>query len=189
MGQGTRIGGGNKRRVQVRGETRAAFSAERRQVFLDQLAGGCNVTRAAEAAGVGVSTVYDAKRSDAGFADQWAQALEIGYSTLEALLIERAAVGGNYKPGEIPVAGPETVDSSLALDLLRLHRAKAPRNPGGAPTRRASEKELNEAILARLDVLARRMKVPRRRSLRLPASDSRSGQASTSSDPARDERK
>ena len=158
MATGTRIGGGNNRRVQERKETRAAFSVERRQVFLDELAGGCNVTRAAEAAGVGVRTVYDARRRDQAFADQWAQALEIGYGTLESLLIERAAVGGNYKPGEIPVAGPETVDSSLALDLLRLHRTKAPRNPGGAPVRKSGIDELTASILAKLDVLARRRK-------------------------------
>ena len=75
-----------------------------------------------------------------------------------SLLIERAAVGGNYKPGEIPVAGPETVVSSLALALLRLHRTKAPRNPGGAPVRKSGIDELTASILAKLDVLARRRK-------------------------------
>jgi hypothetical protein len=158
-----RIQGGNCRRVQVRRAPRRSFGEDRRQVFLDHLAACCNVTAAAAAAGVGVSTVYDARRRDAAFAQAWDEAIEAGYATLEALLIERAALGGGggggYAPGDTPVPGPETVDTWLALDLLRLNRsAKAPRRPVGAPTRRASEKALAEAILAKLDVLERRRK-------------------------------
>jgi hypothetical protein len=126
-------------------------------VFLDHLAACCNVTAAAAAAGVAVSTVYDARRRDPVFAQQWEEALETGYATLEALLIERAATGGTYVPGETQVPGPETIDSWLALELLRLSRApKAPRKAGGAPLRRADERALAEAILAKLDVLERR---------------------------------
>lgn len=167
MGEGEEVRPGNKRRVQVRKAVRGSFGAAERQVFLDHLAACCNVTRAAAAAGVGVSTVYDARRRDPGFAAQWDVAIEAGYATLEALLIERAALGkdrggGDYAPGDTPVPGPETIDTWLALDLLRLGRmARAPRNVGGAPPRRASEKAVDEAILAKLDVLSRRMK-PRR---------------------------
>jgi len=153
----TAVQGGINRALQVRAAPREAFGAEKRQVFLDHLAACCNVTRAAEAAGVGVSTVYDARRRDPAFAEQWAQALELGYATLEALLIERAAGGGGYAPGATPVPGPETIDTALALDLLRLHRnLKAPRATGGAPPRRASEEALAASILAKLDVLEKR---------------------------------
>ena len=157
MDKGMTVTAGNKRRVQVRKAPRVNFTAEKRQVFLDHLASCCNVTRAAAAAGVGISTVYDARRRDPVFAEQWDQAIEAGYATLEALLIERAATGGSYAPGDTQVPGPETIDTWLALDLLRLSRmARAPRNTGGAPPRRESEKALTEAILAKLDVLARR---------------------------------
>jgi hypothetical protein len=106
-----------------------------------------------------VSTVYDLRRRDPAFAQQWAEAIEAGYATLEALLLERAAAGANYTPGGTAVPGPETVDTWLALDLLRLSRApKRSRDAGGAPPRRAQEKALAEAILAKLDVLARRTK-------------------------------
>ncbi len=152
-----RITGGNKRRVQEREAPRGSFTAEKQQLFLDHLAGCANVTRSAAAAGVGVSTVYDLKRRDPHFAEQCADAIETGYATLEALLIERAALGGNYGPGDTPVPGPETIDSWLALDLLRLSRSpRAPRKPRGAPPRRAQEKELAQAILAKLDTLAER---------------------------------
>jgi len=148
--------------VQVRRAPRGCFGAEGRQAFLDHLAACCNVTRSAAAAGLGVSTVYDARRRDPAFAQAWDEAIEAGYATLEALLIERAALGAGYVPGETRVPGPETIDTWLALDLLRLsRREKAPRGQAGAPQRRASEKELNAALDAQLDVLARRMKKER----------------------------
>ena len=159
MDRDERVTGGNKRKIQRRRAPRQSFTAARRQVFLDTLAGCANVTRSAAAAGVGVSTVYDARRREPAFAEQWADALEAGYATLEALLIERAALGADYVPGETPVPGPETIDTWLALDLLRLSRmAKAPRKSGGAPARRASEKQVAESICAKLEVLARRRK-------------------------------
>ena len=148
---------------------RSAFTPQKRQVFLDQLAGCANVMRSAGAAGVGVTTVYDARRRDPVFAGQWDEAIEAGYATLEALLIERAALGkdsngGAYRPGATPVPGPETIDTWLALDLLRM--ARAPRvGPGkrnGAPPRRASEKDTAEAILAKLEVLEKRRTLRRR---------------------------
>jgi len=164
MGEEVNVTGGNGRRIQIRKAVRGNFGAETRQVFLDHLASCCNVTRAAGAAGVGVTTVYDARRADPVFAEQWEQAIEAGYATLEALLIERAALGRSYAPGDTPVPGPETIDTWLALDLLRLSRAPkaGPGKRAGAPPRRASEKALTEAINAKLDVLGRRMKPKKR---------------------------
>jgi hypothetical protein len=163
MSEAESVTGGNRRRVQVRKAVRAAFTAAKRQVFLDHLAACCNVTRSAAAAGAGISTVYGARRSDPAFARAWDEAIEAGYATLEALLIERAALGGHgdeaggYVPGDTPVPGPETIDTWLALDLLRMSRApKAPRKASGPPPRRATEKALAEKILGKLDVLAQR---------------------------------
>jgi hypothetical protein len=153
----TEIKGGNNRRIQKRKAPRGFFTQDRRQVFLDHLAACCNVTAAAAAAGVGVTTVYEARRRDPAFAQAWDEAIEAGYATLEALLIERAAKGGHYVPGDTPVPGPETIDTWLALDLLRLRgAAKKARRPVGAPLRRASEKETIAALLAQFDVLRRR---------------------------------
>lgn len=156
-GKGTRITGGNRRRVQARAAPRGSFGAVERQKFLDHLAGCANVTASAKAAGVGVSTVYEARRRDPVFARQYAEALEMGYATLEALLLEAAAIGKGYVPGETVVPGPETIDVGLALDLLRLSRAPR-REPkaSGRPPRRADEKALAEAICAKLEVLAKR---------------------------------
>lgn len=180
MDKEMRITGGKGRRMQVRKAPRGSFGAAARQVFLDHLASCCNVTASAAAAGVGVSTVYDARRREPDFAEQWADAMEAGYATLEALLLERAATGGAYVPGETVVPGPETVDTWLALDLLRLSRmAKAPRKTAGAPPRRASERQVAESICAKLEVLARRRKLAREKVA------AKKGQDSPSTSPGR----
>lgn len=157
MGKDRRVTGGNRRRVQERKAPRGSFGERERQIFLDHVAACCNVTAAAAAAKVGVSTVYDARRRDPGFAQAWDEAIEAGYATLEALLLQRAAVGGAYVPGETRVPGPETIDTWLALDLLRLSRTprRAPRAPG-RPPRRAEEQALAESIRAKLEVLEKR---------------------------------
>lgn len=161
MSEGTAVTPGNGRRVQVRKVRAGGFTEQKRQVFLDHLAGCCNVTRAAGAAGVSAVTVNYHRRRDPAFAQQCAEALATGYDALEAMLVERAAGGGGYEPGGAGAApGPEAMDTELALHLLRLRAAPPGRRTGqaGYAPKRASEKELNAAILAKLDVLARRIK-------------------------------
>jgi hypothetical protein len=153
---------GNGRRVQVRKVREGGFTEEKRQIFLDHLAGCCNVTRSAAAAGVSVETVNYHRRRDPAFAQRCDEALGVGYDNLEAMMIERAATGGRYEPGPDAgtAPGPETLDTDLALHLLQLRRKSMGQRTGraGYEPRRASEKELNEAILAQLDVLARRLR-------------------------------
>ncbi|HYD39085.1 MAG TPA: hypothetical protein VEA60_15820, partial [Allosphingosinicella sp.] len=109
-----------------------------------------------------VETVNYHRRNDPVFAQQCAEALDIGYDTLEADRVAAAAAGGRYLPGPDAgsAPGPESVDNELALQLLRLRRRPMGQRTGraGYPPRRASEKELNEAILAQLDVLAQRLR-------------------------------
>ena len=162
MAKGVSVTGGNKRRVQVRKERKDAFNAAKKQVFLDHLAGCCNVTRAAKAAGVSTVTVNNHRREDPVFGEQCAQAIALGYETLDAAALEYAARGGHYVPGPDAdkAPGPETMDIETALHLLRLRRAPLGQRTGraGYAPKRVSERELNEAILAKLDVLDRRMK-------------------------------
>jgi hypothetical protein len=165
MDEGTVVTPGNGRRMQVRKVREGGFTEEKKQIFLDHLAGCCNVTRAAAAAGVSVVTVNYHRRRDPLFAGLCAEALAAGYDGLEAMLVERAAGGGIYVPGPgaAAVPGPETLDTELALHLLRLRRAPPGRRtgPAGYEPKRASEKELEAAILAKLDILDRRLKRPR----------------------------
>jgi hypothetical protein len=157
------VTGGNKRRVQVRKVRKGGFTEKKKQVFLDHLAGCCNLTRAAAAAGVSAVTINYHRRKDAAFAEQVLQALDAGYGALEASLIERAALGGNYEPecGDVP--GPESVDTDLGVRLLQI-RQRMPGSrtgDGGHRPKRATAEELNASILAKLDVLARRRKAAR----------------------------
>ncbi len=156
-----RVGPGNKRRIQERKVRKGGFTDQKKQTFLDALAGCATVCRSAAAAGVSVETINNHRRNDPVFAQQVAEALEVGYDNLEANALAEAANGGHYVPGPDAAAapGPETVDKDLAVQLLRLRRKPIGQRSGrgGARPRRASEKELNEAILAQLDVLARRL--------------------------------
>jgi hypothetical protein len=157
-----RVTGGNKRRVQKRKVRKDGFTDAKRQIYLDTLAGCATVCRAAAAAGVSVMTVNYHRRRDPVWAQQCAEALDIAYDNLEADKVAAAAAGGRYEPGPDAKAapGPETVDNELALQLLRLRRRPLGQRTGraGYQPKRASEKELNEAILVLLDVLARRLK-------------------------------
>ena len=167
MGKGTRgttrISAGNRRRVQVRKERKDAFNEAKKQIFLDHLAACCTVEAAAAAAGVSVNTVNYHRRTDPVFAEAFEQALEISYDTLDARMVARAARGGNYVPGDTIVPGPDAMDIQLGLHLLSLRRRPPGRRTGraGPAPRRASEKEVTESILAKLDVLDRRLKLKR----------------------------
>ena len=106
-------------------------------------------------------TVNYHRRRDAAFAAECAEALDTGYAGLEAMLIERAARGAAYTPGKNAedAPGPDTLDTPLAVHLLELRAREIGRRTGkaGQPLRRVSEKELNEAILAKLELLDRRL--------------------------------
>jgi hypothetical protein len=68
MGDEGVVQGGNKRRVQMRAERKDGFTAARRQLFLDHLAGCSNVSQAAAAVGTTPTTINYHRRRDAGFA-------------------------------------------------------------------------------------------------------------------------
>lgn len=160
MGEGV-VQGGNNRRVQVRKERKDGFTKAKKQIFLDTLAGCATVKRAAAAAGVTPETVNYHRRRNPVFARQCQDALDIAYDNLEAEKVAEAAAAA-YVPG--PGAGdaprPETVDSTLAVQLLGLRKRPMGQRTGraGYEPKRASEKELNEEILGLLDVLERRLR-------------------------------
>lgn len=162
---GMTVTAGNQRRVQARKERKDGFSAAKRQVFLDHLAACCNVTLAAAAVGVSTVTVNYHRRRDPAFAQQFEEALTIGYGNLEAMLIERAAHGAGYTPGSEAAAAPgvEAMDTMLGLHLLRLRHRPAGQRTGraGYAPKAAGLREVTESILAKLDVLERRVSLKR----------------------------
>lgn len=71
----------------------ANFDETRQGIFLQALRETCNVTRAAQAAGVSTSTVYSHKDNDALFAERYNEALEEGLDMLEDNVRKRAFEG------------------------------------------------------------------------------------------------
>ena len=119
--------------------------------FIEALADSCNVTLAARAIERLLTSVYCRKACDATFRRQWEQALAVGYSRLELMLLERA-LHGVEKVVVLKDGGQSVMreyDNRTALALLRLHR------DGVAATEQPiAEQEYAEArdrIMARIE--------------------------------------
>jgi len=165
-GKSVSIRGGNKRKVQARKERKDGFTAAKKRIVLDHIATCCNLKAAAEAAGITPETVNYHRRRDPVFAGQFDEALEIGYGNLEAQMIALAAGGWPDGPGpDSPEPAPEPLppDRELGLHLLRLRRKAGEKRTGraGYAPRRVSEKALDESLLAKLEVLNRRLRLKR----------------------------
>lgn len=95
--------------------------------FAEVLADSCNVTLAAQAIGRSISNVYKRRSKDASFRAAWDQALAIGYSRLELMLLERALHGVEkvVKAGDGTSAVMRDYPDRIALSLLRMHRENA----------------------------------------------------------------
>jgi hypothetical protein len=157
---------GKNGRPQLRLRKREGWTKQRRKIFLDHLAATCNVTASATAAGLYWAGAYAWRRKDPEFAAQWQAALETGYARLEAMLVDRAAVGSGA-PGDAegvdaagaPPPDPSQMDVALALHLLRIHRGPLRGRPlgTGKKIQRANKKETVQAVLKLLRVLRRRL--------------------------------
>ena len=120
------------------------------ETFIETLADTCNVTLAAKAIGRSVTNVYRRRAKDASFRGGWEDALAIGYSRLEMMLLERALHGVE----KVVVArdGTPTVmreySDRVALTLLRMHRDSVAN--AQAPVDAAEVAEARERIIARI---------------------------------------
>ena len=135
------------------GCARVPWSKARKATFLDHLAATCNVSAAAEAAGVLTGSVYQLRRRDAGFRAGWGEALQAGYEMLELQLVGHALAGGGTRSitnGDVANTG--AIDVDLALKLLGTHRGAMLGKPfkGGARPKTATAAETNAALLKRL---------------------------------------
>jgi hypothetical protein len=92
---GFEIAPNNKRALQKHRVRRIRFGAVRKKIFIDHFAGTADAVASAEAAGVGVSTVYQHRARDPQFAEDWDAALRQSYVILEA---EACASGSRRRP-------------------------------------------------------------------------------------------
>jgi hypothetical protein len=112
---------------QMRKRSGKSWSKAKEEVFLATLAETCNVTRACEAAGAGVTTVYRQKKENAAFRAQWLAALSVAYQQLELVLLERA-FNGTEKLVTTRAGTAATMreySNQLGLALLKMHRETA----------------------------------------------------------------
>lgn len=121
----------NKRRLQARKMRHVRFGPERRATFLAHFAGTCDMTAAAEAAGVHETTVYKYRQRHPEFADDCERVLRQGYVRLEAeALRQRLEAQRKLRDGLIP-AGEIADEFERVMKLL----ARWDRRNGPAGTR------------------------------------------------------
>ena len=142
------------------------WTQPRRQQFLTELARTCNINHALRVVGMSGVGLRALKNRDQLFAEQVADAIQSGYERIETELLARAlgtpqaasdggGTGSEVGPGEM---GPG-FDPVLAMRLLQHHAAvqRPSRSNGGPPTRRATEREIEDALVGKLKGLAKRL--------------------------------
>jgi hypothetical protein len=95
-----------------------------KQIFIEELARSGNVLLSTRKAGVGRNTVYEARKVDPAFADQWDDAIDEAVDLLEAVARGRA-VNGTDKPvyqGGVQVGTIRQYSDALLMFLLKAHR-------------------------------------------------------------------
>lgn len=164
------------RPVQVRRVRSGGATLAKRQTFLVELAATCNITLAAERAGMHVVTVYRVRARDADFAAAWRDALNAGYERLEAALIRAAqasiagvttgAVDGIAAAGKAEAQAPEPLATMTVPQIIdMLTRIRPQREAMAAPgrvhrhaDRRPTPEETNAEIMRRIAIVRRKYK-------------------------------
>ncbi len=103
------------------------WTGAKERTFLTTLGETCNVTRAAEAAGMSTTSAYRRRKKVAAFRAAWAEAIAAAYQRLELVLLDRALNGTERLV--IRKDGSEErmreYPNQIALQLLKMHRETA----------------------------------------------------------------
>jgi hypothetical protein len=146
---------------QVRKQRSGGWTARKKKRFLEALAATCNVRRACARVGMSDRSAYAERAKDAAFREDWQTSLESSRGVLQTMLIERSARGGrppadDADDDDTPFDDPASMDTALALTLLKQHSGGDTRWRGSRPPRYATREETDAEILRRLKILARR---------------------------------
>ena len=139
-----------------------SITKAKQNLFLARLAATCNVRAACRAADVHNSSIYALKARDAGFAERWERAVELGYEHLETELVRRALGGGGaIDDHELPAPdADETLpfDPELALKVLaQRHKADGQRGRSPARLKQPSTKEVLAALDRKLTAMEKKL--------------------------------
>jgi hypothetical protein len=147
----------NRRKWQLQRVRRPRFDAGRKAIFLDHFAGTCDLTAAAEAAGVCVATVRRHRRIDPVFAAECRAALEQGYERLQEEAVRaRLEAQEKMRKGRMPkgeIAAEFDRQMKLLAQWRRPDGTLAPRRHGKAAARAWSFDEAIAVLAKRLDAL------------------------------------
>jgi rRNA maturation protein Rpf1 len=104
-----------------------AWTKEKEATFASVLAETCNVTRAAEEAGVSASSAYRRRKENAAFRASWLEAIGVAYQRLELVLLDRAFNGTEKLVKRRDGSDERMIEYSnqLGLTLLKMHRDTA----------------------------------------------------------------
>jgi hypothetical protein len=166
------------RKLQFRRVRRQLFGPNLQDLFLEHFAATCSIAAAAEAAGVGRSTVNKHLAEDEDFKARFDRTVEIAYRQLDAELVGRrleAAQRAQIDGGE----PDDPAEFDRALQLLREHkrgRAAEPERRGRQPTV-ASNEEVRAALVKALAAFG----------IRVRAGEQRGAGGRWIPDPARDD--
>jgi len=154
------VSGGAKRKLQLRRNRRVRFTEEKRETFLAHFEGSCNLTDAADEAGVADSTVWSMRARNPEFARRFQQALDQGYVRLEVEAVRQRLEAQRKMREDILPTGEISQEFERVMKLLQRwdrHNGRAgPRAPGrGHETRWTFEESL-----ALLEKKLRNMGVP-----------------------------
>ena len=114
-------------RPQIRKAQHRNWSKEKETKFLTRLADTCNVTLAAQEAGVSSSSAYKRRKDNAAFRAAWLEAISTAYQRLELVLLDRA-FNGTEKVVKRANGSEERMleySNQLGLTLLKMHRDTA----------------------------------------------------------------
>ena len=116
------VAGGAKPKARKR--SRRDWTKANEEQFLTTLGETCNVTAAADAAGVSVSGAYKRRKKVAAFRAGWAEAIAAAYQRLELVMLDRA-LNGTEKIVVRKDGSEERMreyPNQIALHLLKMHR-------------------------------------------------------------------
>jgi len=132
---------------------RTKYTPRRARAFLEAFRRTCNVTTAAEAAGVARRTVYDWRDRYPEFAEAWQEAESEACDRLEAEAWRRAVVGYDrpiYQHGRL-VGHERQFSDRLLLALLATHRPERfSRDRGALPFGGRNLQELSDDELEQI---------------------------------------
>jgi hypothetical protein len=147
------IGGAMPKARKPRGNE---WTKAKEQAFLTTLSETCNVTLAAEGAGMSTSSVYARRKKVAAFRAGWREALAAAYQRLELVLLDRA-LNGTEKLVVRKDGSEERMreyPNQIALHLLKMHRESAVE--AAAEPSDAEVEELRQRLYDKLERVRKR---------------------------------